>query len=64
MPVLITQVNLLNILQPELLLEKFRMETNMELAWRRENTIFKMFICPTQRQHLQDTTKPSKPLKE
>jgi len=35
----------------------------MELTWRRENIVFKVFICPTQRQHLQDTTKSSKPLK-
>jgi hypothetical protein len=32
----------------------------MELAYRRENIIFKVFIYPTQRQHLQDITKPSK----
>jgi hypothetical protein len=42
----------------------FRMETNIELAYRRENTIFKVLICLTQRQHLHDTTKPFKPLKK
>jgi hypothetical protein len=40
------------------------METNKKLAKRCENIIFKMFICLIQRQHLQNTTRPSKPLKE
>jgi hypothetical protein len=29
-----------------------------------ENTVFNVFICLTQRQYLQNTTKPSKPLKK
>jgi len=47
-----------------LLVNCLGMETNKKLAKKCENIIFKIFICLIQRQHLQNTTRSSKPLKE